>query len=81
MLTSQVLESSTSAAAIGQLAAFEEKMAGYPPLQLMVDSLDLVNSELSALANLTVAVSNYGALNATLSLSLSPSLTLTLTQL
>ena len=56
-------------------------MAGYPPLQLMVDSLDLVNSELSALANLTVAVSNYGALNATLSLSLSPSLTLTLTQL
>ena len=81
MLTSQVLESSTSAAAIGQLAAFGEKMAGYPPLQLMVDSLDLVNSELSALANLTVAVSNYGALNATLSLSLSPSLTLTLTQL
>ena len=81
MLTSQVLESSTSEAAIGQLAAFEEKLAGYPPLQLMIDSLDLVNSELSALANLTVAVSDYGALNATLGLSLSPSLTLTLTQL
>ena len=76
-----MLESSTSEAAIGQLAAFEEKLAGYPPLQLMIDSLDLVNSELSALANLTVAVSDYGALNATLGLSLSPSLTLTLTQL
>ena len=66
LLTSQVLESSTSEAAIGQLAAFEEKLAGYPPLQLMIDSLDLVNSELSALANLTVAVSDYGALNATI---------------
>ena len=63
-----MLEASTPEAAIGQLAAFEEKLAGYPPLQLVIDGLDLVNTELGALANLTVAL--------TLALTLALALTL-----
>ena len=39
---------------------------GYPPLQLMIDSLNLVSRELGAMANLTVAVADYGTLNATI---------------
>ena len=61
----QALESSTSATAIGQLLAFEAKLAGYPPLQRIIDSLDLLRGDLADLANLTVAVADYVALNLT----------------
>ncbi len=44
---------------------FEEKLAGFPPLLLIIEALNEVNKVTADFANLTTAVLQYGALNAT----------------